>query len=173
MMFETSKRRVTFLTLMYIYIVKYFNVRKVARKRKCWTSLTFHVYARHSIYCICFIYVRKTHVGTHVEITRHWKSKVWYAQNQHDGKRCAQIKDQLDQWQSGKLGTGSRVQSFPRAFSSSSVVPGFLLLRSFTLHREQVLRMIPVPCPGHFIARAVFPSYQDNKSGSSSGSNWN
>ena len=33
MMFETSKRRVTFLTLIYIYLVKYFSVRKVARKR--------------------------------------------------------------------------------------------------------------------------------------------
>ena len=83
------------------------------------------------------------------------------------------IKDQLDQWQSGKLGNGSRVQSFPRALQSSSDVPGFLLLRSFTLHRDQVLRMVPVPCSGHFILWAVFPSYQNNKSGSLSGSNWN
>ena len=156
-MFETSKRRVTFLTLIYIYPVKYFNVRKVARKRKCWTSLTFLVYARHSIYCLCFIYVRKTHVGTHVEITRQWKSKVWYAPKQRDGKRCAQIKDQFDQWQGGKLGTRSRVPSFPRAFSSSSVVPGFLLLRSFTSHREKVLRMVPVPCLRPFSRASCFP----------------
>ena len=33
----------------------------------------------------------------------------------------------LDQWQSGKLGTGSRVQSFPRAFPSSNDVPILLL----------------------------------------------
>ena len=33
----------------------------------------------------------------------------------------------LDQWQSGKLGTGSRVYSFPRAFPSSTDVPLLLL----------------------------------------------
>ena len=33
----------------------------------------------------------------------------------------------LDQWQSGKLGTGSRVWSFPRAFPSSTDVPVLLL----------------------------------------------
>ena len=33
----------------------------------------------------------------------------------------------LDQWQSGKWSTGSRVQSFPRAFPSSSDVPVLLL----------------------------------------------
>ena len=35
-------------------------------------------------------------------------------------RRRAQIKQLLDQWQSGKLGTGSRVQSFPRAFLAKS-----------------------------------------------------
>ena len=34
-MFETSKRLVTLLTFIYIFLVKCFNVRKVARKRKC------------------------------------------------------------------------------------------------------------------------------------------
>ena len=33
----------------------------------------------------------------------------------------------LDQWQSSKLGTGSRVQSFPRALPSSTDVPVLLL----------------------------------------------
>ena len=33
----------------------------------------------------------------------------------------------IDQWSSDKLGTGSRVQSFPRAFPSSSDVPILLL----------------------------------------------
>ena len=33
----------------------------------------------------------------------------------------------LDQWQSGKLGTGSHVYSFPRAFPSSTDVPVLLL----------------------------------------------
>ena len=33
----------------------------------------------------------------------------------------------LDQWQSGKLSTGSRVKSFPRAFPSSTDVPVLLL----------------------------------------------
>ena len=35
----------------------------------------------------------------------------------------------LDQWLSGKLGTGSRVQSFPRAFPSSNDAPVLLLNR--------------------------------------------
>ena len=33
----------------------------------------------------------------------------------------------VDQWQRGKLGTGSRVKSFPRAFPSSNDVPVLLL----------------------------------------------
>ena len=33
----------------------------------------------------------------------------------------------LDQWQSGKLGNGSRVESFPRAFLSPTDVPVLLL----------------------------------------------
>ena len=33
----------------------------------------------------------------------------------------------LDQWRSGKLGTGSRIQSFPRAFPSSNDVSVLLL----------------------------------------------
>ena len=33
----------------------------------------------------------------------------------------------LDQWESSKLSTGSRVQSFPRAFPSSTDVPVLLL----------------------------------------------
>ena len=33
----------------------------------------------------------------------------------------------LDQWQRGKLGTGSRVQSFPCAFPSSTDIPVLLL----------------------------------------------
>ena len=33
----------------------------------------------------------------------------------------------LDQWQSGKLGTGSRVSSFPRAFPSPTDVPVLVL----------------------------------------------
>ena len=33
----------------------------------------------------------------------------------------------VDQWQRGKLGTGSRVKSLPRAFPSSNDVPVLLL----------------------------------------------
>ena len=33
----------------------------------------------------------------------------------------------IDQWSSDKLGTGSRVQSFPRDFPSSNDVPVLLL----------------------------------------------
>ena len=33
----------------------------------------------------------------------------------------------VDQWQRGKLGTGSRVKSLPRAFPSSNDVPALLL----------------------------------------------
>ena len=40
---------------------------------------------------------------------------------------ACKLNNWLDQWQSGKLGTGSRVQSFPRAFPSSSDVPVLLL----------------------------------------------
>ena len=42
-----------------------------------------------------------------------------------DGAR--KLNNWLDQWQSGKLGTESRVQSFPRAFPSSTDVPVLLL----------------------------------------------
>ena len=38
----------------------------------------------------------------------------------------------LDQWQSDKLGTGSRVESFPRAFPSSNDVRGLLLNQSIS-----------------------------------------
>ena len=40
----------------------------------------------------------------------------------------------LDQWQSGKLGSGSSIHSFPRAFSLSTNIP-FLLLNQPTISR--------------------------------------
>ena len=40
----------------------------------------------------------------------------------------------LDQWQSGKLGTGSRVYSFPRAFPSPTDVPVLLLNQPILLN---------------------------------------
>ena len=43
----------------------------------------------------------------------------------YDGAR--KLNNWFDQWQSGKLGTGSRVKSFPRAFPSSNDVPVLLL----------------------------------------------
>ena len=57
----------------------------------------------------------------------------------------------IDQWSSDKLGTGSRVQSFPRDFPSSNDVPILLLnqpvhkgsmdLRTFSSFKE-VLRFV-------------------------------
>ena len=45
---------------------------------------------------------------------------------------CARKSAQFDQWPSGKLYTGSRVQSFPCAFPSSTDVPVLLLDHSKT-----------------------------------------
>ena len=42
-------------------------------------------------------------------------------------KTWEQSKDRLDEWQSSKLSTGSRVESFLRAFSSSTDVLVLLL----------------------------------------------
>ena len=44
----------------------------------------------------------------------------------------------LDQWQSGKLSTGSRVQSFPRAFPSSTDVLVLLLNQSIKRRRRRL-----------------------------------
>ena len=58
-----------------------------------------------------------------------WRSIVYF--NNRTGTSvddgACQSNRWLDQWQSGKLGTGSGVQSFPRAFLSSTDVPVLLL----------------------------------------------
>ena len=62
-------------------------------------------------------------------------------------RRRTQIKQLLDQWLSGKLGTGSRVQSFPRAFPSSNEVP--VLLLNQPKHRQHS-HSNPVSYSGYF-----------------------
>ena len=52
----------------------------------------------------------------------------------YDGAR--KLNNWFDQWQSDKLGTGSRVKSFPRAFSSSNDVPVLLLNQPSVRNRE-------------------------------------
>ena len=63
-----------------------------------------------------------------------------------DGVR--KLNNWLDQWQSGKLGTGSRVYSFPCAFPSSNDVPVLLLNQpiNFSLiqsYVEQYSHIVP------------------------------
>ena len=52
----------------------------------------------------------------------------------YDGAR--KLNNWFDQWQSGKLGTGSRVKSFPRAFPSSNDVPVLLLNQPSVRNRD-------------------------------------
>ena len=62
-------------------------------------------------------------------------------------RRRTQIKQLLDQWLSGKLSTGSRVQSFPRAFPSSNEVS--VLLLNQPKHRQHS-HSNPVSYSGYF-----------------------
>ena len=59
-----------------------------------------------------------------------------------DGER--KLNNWLDQWHSGKLGTGSRVQSFPRAFPSSTDVPVMLLNQSNVVKEIEIIKRRPV-----------------------------
>ena len=59
-----------------------------------------------------------------------------------DGER--KLNNWLDQWQSGKLGTGSRVQSFPRAFPSSTDVPVMLLNQPNVVKEIEIIKRRPV-----------------------------